>query len=90
MAAKASALLVYNNNGGVMTASTLDNVTFPVLFLSNQAGKLLKDLYEIQPVTLHVTASGETSRKSFIVHNTEQLFLFSVLFVFRMNSNRTF
>lgn len=62
MTAKASALLIYNNNnGGVMMASTLDNVTFPVLFLSSQAGQLLKDLYAIQPVTLHVTASGETS-----------------------------
>jgi len=61
MAANASALLIYNNIAGVMTASTLDNVTFPVLFLSNQAGKLLVDLYAIQPVTLQVTASGETS-----------------------------
>lgn len=63
MAAKASALLIYNNNGGVMAASTLDNVTFPVLFLSHQAGQLLVDLYAIQPVTLQVTASGVTSRK---------------------------
>ncbi len=69
MAAKTSALLVYNNNSRSPDdyPETLDNVTFPVLFLSDRAGKMLKDLHETQPVTLHVTASSLTTRKSFIV-----------------------
>lgn len=63
MAAKASALLVYNNAPGVMIGSTLDNVTFPVLFLSRSVGLLLKDLSSDDYVTVHVTASGQTSCK---------------------------
>jgi hypothetical protein len=63
MAAKASALLVYNNVPGVMVGSTLDNVTFPVLFLSHSVGQLLKDLSSLDPVAVHVTSSGQTTCK---------------------------
>jgi Zn-dependent M28 family amino/carboxypeptidase len=61
MAAKASALLLYNNVPGVMVGSTLDNVTFPVLFLSHSVGQLLKDLSSLDPVAVHVTSSGQTT-----------------------------
>ena len=69
MAAKASALLLYNYESGLKGISTLDNVTFPVMFLTHQAGQLLKDLATVDPVIVRVTCSSQTTCKLNIVTN---------------------